>query len=236
MLGLQNGFSAMVLSIPLRSSARSVNPNGPTDITTAFHLLHLRANHTKKDRKSVLASIFQRMAPMANQENNPVETSGVLKTKAIITQINLLLPRHRAGGTIQRILTTWSRSAIARKVGRRRRKRTDGKGRRTPIPCLPMMSRGGRERRRRENRQRQRALSLHTIRTSSRRIQKEDCMVDFPIHHRKARRKTRRPVKRFSVISSKQFVTFLLMIGFQYPISLLISIINRPNLCQCMSY
>jgi hypothetical protein len=42
-------------------------------------------------------------------------------------------------------------------------------------------------------------------------------MVAFPIPHRKAREKTRRPTKKFSIISSKQFVAFLLIIGF--PIS-----------------
>lgn len=217
MLGPQNGYSAMALSTPLRSSARSVNPSGLTDTMIAFHHLHLRANLTKKDRKLVLASTFQRMAPMANQKNNSMETSGVQKTKTTTTLITLLLHRHQAGGTILRISTTWSRSAMARKARRRKRKKTDGKGPRTPIPCLPRMNRKGRRRRRRRNRQRQRALYRHTIRTSSRKIQKEDCMVAFPIPHRKAREKTRRPTKKFSIISSKQFVAFLLIIGF--PIS-----------------
>lgn len=219
MLGLQNGYSAMALSTPLRSSARSASLNGPTDTMIAFQHLHLRANHTKKDRKLVLASTFQRMPPMANQEDNPMETSGVQKTKATTTLINLLLHRRQAGGTILRILTTWSRSAMVRKARRRRRRKTDGKGRRTPIPFLLRMNRKRRKRRRRENRQRQRALYRHAIRTSFRRIQKVDCTVALPILLQKARRKTRRPPKRFSIISSKQFVAFLLIIGFPIPYS-----------------
>ena len=134
MLGLRNGYSAMALSTPLRSSARSVNPNGPTDTMIAFQHLHLRDNRTKKDRKLAQASTFQRMSPMADQENNPKETSGVQKTKTTTTLINLLLHRRREGGTILRISTTWSRSAMVRKARRKRTKKTDGKGRRTPIP------------------------------------------------------------------------------------------------------
>lgn len=209
----------MVLSTPLRSSARSVNPNGLADTMIVFHHLHLRANRTKKDRKSTLASIFQRMSPMGNQENNLMEIFGVQKTKIITTLINRLFHRRQAGGTIPRISTTWSRSAMVRKAGRRRRKKTDGKGRRTPIPCLPRMNHRGRKRRRRENHQMRQALYLHAIRMSSRRIQKEDCTVTFPIDRRKARGKTRRPRKRFSIISSEQFVAFLLMICSPIPYS-----------------
>lgn len=162
-----NGPSGTVLSTHPQSSATSAGRSGQPVTTTAYRILPLKVNPTKKGRSKAPASIYQPHQLRASaRRNSPMAIFGVQRMNLTMEQNQPLLPP--VDGTIRLILKMQLCRAPRKEERRRKKRRIGGQERRMHIRFPRNRASGeSRRRRRRGKAGLRRPVTTHEIRLYS---------------------------------------------------------------------